>query len=334
MSVDGCKTVLVTGGAGYVGAVLVPKLLRQGYAVKVLDLYLYGEGVLEAVAGDPHLEQTKGDMRDRALLKRVVSGCDAVIHLACVSNDPSFDLDPALGRSINYDAFLDLVEVSKSRGVRRFIFASSSSVYGVKDEDDVTENTPLQPLTDYSRYKALCEEVLLRAREPGFAAVILRPATVCGYSPRLRLDLTVNILTSCAVNHHKITVHGGQQKRPNIHIDDVADLYAQALEWPEEAVDGEVYNAGYENHRVMEIAEMVRAAVPEKVEIEITPTVDHRSYHISSEKIRRRLGFVPKRTIADAVGDLVAAFGAGRVPDPLTDDRYYNIRTMRRVQLR
>lgn len=327
------QTVLVTGGAGYVGAVLVPKLLTAGFAVKVLDLYLYGDDVLSAVADHPHLEQVKGDMRDRALLERILPGCDAVIHLACISNDPSFDLDPDLGKSINYDCFGDLVRVSKDVGVRRFIFASSSSVYGIKEEENVTEEMALEPLTDYSKYKAMCEEDLLKAREPGFTAFILRPATVCGWSPRLRLDLTVNILTNHAVTNGLIKVFGGQQKRPNIHIEDVTDLYVQSLRWADEAIDGKVFNAGYENHRVMEIAEMIRDAVFGDVKIEVTPTDDHRSYHISSERIREQLGYVPQRSIGQAVQDLVGAFDAGRIPDSMTDDRYYNIRTMQRLHL-
>ena len=217
--------VLVTGGAGYVGAVLVPQLLERGYRVRVLDLYLYGDDVLRSVESHPSLEQIKGDIRDRSLLERVMPGCDAVIHLACISNDPSFELNPELGKSINYDAFFDLVAVAKDSGVKRFIYASSSSVYGVKSDDNVTEDLPLEPLTDYSKYKALCEEVLLKAQSPDFTTVVLRPATVCGYSPRLRLDLTVNILTNHAVNSGRITVFGGDQKRPNIHIDDMADVY-------------------------------------------------------------------------------------------------------------
>lgn len=327
------KTVLVTGGAGYVGAVLVPRLLEQGYQVKVLDLYIYGEQVLSTVGNHPGLEQIKGDIRDRALLERVMPGCDAVIHLACISNDPSFDLDPGLGKSINYDAFFDLVAVAKASGVRRFVYASSSSVYGIKEDDNVTEELALEPLTDYSKYKALCEEVLLKEREPGFTTLILRPATVCGYSPRLRLDLTVNILTNLAINKGRITVFGGQQKRPNIHIEDVAQLYIGSLQWPDQAVDGRIFNAGYENHRVMEIAEMVRRVVKRDVEIVVTPSDDHRSYHISSEKIRRELGFVPQHTIEDAVRDLAQAFEAGKIPDSMTDPRYYNIKTMQDIGL-
>lgn len=320
--------VLVTGGAGYVGAVLIPKLLDRGYRVKVLDLYIYGEHVLDAVKEHPNLAQIKGDIRDRALLERVIPGCEAIIHLACISNDPSFELDPQLGKSVNYDAFLDLVEVSKRSQVKRFIFASTSSVYGIKEEKNVTEDLPLEPVTDYSKYKAMCEEVLLRERQPGFVTLILRPATVCGYSPRLRLDLTVNILTNHAVNNKKITAFGGQQMRPNIHIEDVTDLYVKSLEWPDEAIDGKIFNAGYENHTILEIAETVRRVVGEDVEIVVTPSDDTRSYHISSEKIKKELGFVPRHTIEDAVRDLVEAFKAGKIPDPMTDIHYYNVKMM------
>ncbi len=328
------RTVLVTGGAGYVGSALVPKLLDRCYHVKVLDLYLYGDDVLHAVKDNHNLEQIKGDIRDRPLLEQVISGCDAVIHLACISNDPSFELDPELGKSINYDAFLDLVTVAKACGVRRFIYASTSSVYGVKDVENVTEDLPLEPLTDYSKYKALCEEILLNERGPGFVTLILRPATVCGYSPRLRLDLTVNILTNHAVNNKKITVFGGDQLRPNIHIEDVSDLYVKALEWPDDAIDGKIFNAGYENYRVVEIADIVRSVVGKHVQVVTTPTEDNRSYHISSEKIKKELGFVPKHTIKDAVSDLVKAFDAGKVPEPMTKARYYNIRTMQALRLK
>jgi nucleoside-diphosphate-sugar epimerase len=328
------RTVLVTGGAGYVGTVLVPKLLLAGYRVKVLDLYLYGDQVLDAVKDNPDLQQFKGDIRNREVLEQVVPGCDAVIHLACISNDPSFELDPELGKSINYDAFFKLVDVAQANGVQRFVYASSSSVYGIKEEENVTEELSLEPLTDYSKYKALCEKVLLEKRRPGFTGIILRPATVCGYSPRLRLDLSVNILTNHAVNNRLIKVFGGQQMRPNIHIQDMADLYVQSLLWPAEKIDGQIYNAGYHNHRIAEIADMVRGVVGEDVKIVTTPTDDNRSYHISSEKIRHELGFVPKHTIVDAVRDLVGAFQAGQIPNPMTDIRYYNIKTMQALKLK
>ena len=327
-------TVLVTGGAGYVGAVLVPRLLEHGYRVKVLDLYLYGDDVLGAVADHPDLEQVKGDIRDRKLLERIMPGTDTVIHLACISNDPSFELDPALGKSINYDAMFDLVAVAKDSGITRFIYASSSSVYGIKEVEDVTEELALEPLTDYSKYKALCEDILLAAQAPGFTTLVLRPATVCGYSPRLRLDLTVNILTTLAVNSGRITVFGGLQKRPNIHIDDIAAVYLAALKAPDDQIAGKVFNAGYENHTVMQLAEMIRHVAGRSVEIVTTPSDDHRSYHISSEKIRRELGFAPAHTIEDAARGLVDRFRAGQIPNPMTDIRYYNIKTMQALHLK
>lgn len=327
------RNVVVTGGAGYVGSVLVPKLLARGHRVKVIDLYLFGRDCLGSVRSRSNLTEVVGDIRDRDLLVRELAGYDTVIHLACISNDPSFELNPALGKSINYDAFAGLVEAAKQNGVRRFIYASSSSVYGVKSEANVTEDLPLEPLTDYSRYKALCEQDLLTAREPGFVTLILRPATVCGYSPRLRLDLTVNILTNHAVANRLIKVFGGDQMRPNIHIEDMTDLYCKSLEWPDEAIDGGIYNAGYENHSVRDLADMVRGVVGEDVEIAVTPTDDHRSYHISSARLERELGFAPQNTIEDAVRDLVAAYDAGRIPDSMTDSRYYNIKTMQAARL-
>ena len=323
--------VMVTGGAGYVGSTLVPKLLAEGHKVTVLDLYLYGD-VFADLAHNPNLRQVRGDLRNPAAVADAVTDCDAVIHLACISNDPSFELDPGLGKSINYDCFRPLVRAAKRAGVKRFIYASSSSVYGVKDTDNVTEELPLEPLTDYSKFKAMCEEVLEEEREPGFTTLTLRPATVCGYAKRLRLDLAVNILTNHAVNNRKITVFGGAQKRPNINVEDMTDLYVACLQYPADAIDGRIFNAGYENHTLDQLAHLVRDGVGE-VEIIRTPTDDMRSYHVSSEKIRRELGFQPKRTIRDAVDSLVAAFDAGKIPNPMTDKVYYNIKTMQAVAL-
>lgn len=321
-------TVLVTGGGGYVGAVLVPKLLAAGHTVKVLDIFYFGQQVLDGVKSHPRLQIIPGDLRDRAVLEQSLPGCDAVIHLACISNDPSFELDPGLGKSINCDCFFDLVDVAKKSGVRRFVYASSSSVYGVKEEDNVTEDLPLQPLTDYSKFKAMCEDVLQSKRSPGFTTLTLRPATVCGYSPRLRLDLSVNILTNLAYHNRKITVFGGDQRRPNLHIEDMTDLYLCTLQWPDHLIDGKIFNAGYHNMKINEIAEMVREETGPDVEIVTSKTDDLRSYHISSDKIRRELGWTPTHTVRDAVRDLLAAFKAGKVPNSLTDPRYSNIKTM------
>jgi len=319
--------VLVVGGAGYVGAVLVPKLLDAGYKTTVLDWFIYGDDVFGANTNNPNLRMVKGDMRDMAICQDALKDVEAVIHLACISNDPSFELNPDLGKSINYDCFAPFVKMAKAGGVKRFVYASSSSVYGIKETANVTEDLSLEPLTDYSKFKAMCEEVLMAERAPGFVTLILRPATVCGYSPRLRLDLTVNILTNHAVNKNKITVFGGTQLRPNINIQDMTDLYVKTLEYPDDIIDGKIFNAGYENHSLNDIAAMVRDVVG-PVEVTVESTNDMRSYHVSSDKIARELGFQPKYTIRNAVESLVDAFKAGKISDPMNDNIYYNVKRM------
>ncbi len=328
------KSILVTGGAGYIGAVLVPKLLEEGYGVKVIDLYIYGEDVLQSVKNHPNLQEIKGDIRDRSLLENEIPGTDVIIHLACISNDPSYDLDPKLGKSINFDAFISLVDVAKKNKVKRFIYASSSSVYGVKNENDVTEDLPLEPLTEYSKYKAKCEDALLEEAEDNFIVSIIRPATVCGYSARMRLDLTVNILTNHAVNDRKITVFGGEQTRPNLHIEDMTDLYVYLLELPSEKIHKKIYNAGYENYKVKKIARMVQSIVGDHIPITTVPTDDLRSYRVSSDKIREELNFSPKHSIDEAIEDLKEAFREGKLPFPMEDKRYYNIKTMEEIELK
>ena len=334
------EQVLVTGGAGYVGGVLVPRLLDEGYIVKVLDLFIYGDRALAGVKDHPNLVQVRGDIRDQELLKKIIPGCDAVIHLACISNDPSFELNPELSRTINYDSFGPLVRVSKASGVKRFIYASTSSVYGVSEAENITEDHPLVPLTDYNKYKGLCEPILLEEQSHDFTTVIVRPATVCGYSPRQRMDLTVNILTNHGVNAGRINVFGGEQMRPNIHIEDVVDLYSILLKIPDNKIAGQIFNAGYENHKVKEIAAMVHGVVqqnmPQRSPIEIvtTPSDDNRSYHISSEKIKRELGFIPRRSIEDGVLDLVKAFRANKLPRSMDDVHYFNIKMMQQIELK
>jgi len=328
------KRVLVTGGAGYVGAVLVPKLLDHGYSVRVLDLFIFGRHVLDAKKNHPDLEIVEGDLRDRDVVGRSLAGCDAVIHLACISNDPSFELNPGLGKTINYDAFRPLVETAQEQGVKRFVYASSSSVYGVKQEERVTEELPLEPLTDYSKFKAQCEDILREYQGPDFTTVVVRPATVCGYSPRLRLDLTVNILTNHAYHNGRIRVFGGSQYRPNVHIEDMTDLYVDLLHLPDEVVAGKTWNAGYENFAVRQIAEQIRDALGDReVDIVTEPTDDLRSYRICSDRIRQDIGFVPRRGIAEAAHDLANAFRAGNVPDAMSDPRYYNIKMMQKYPL-
>lgn len=332
------KKVAVIGGAGYKGCVLVPKLLKQGYDVVVFDIMLYGSDGLPK--GNPHLTVIEGDIRDLAGYRKAIAGAHTVINLACISNDPSFELDPGISKSINYDAFEPMVKAAVEVGVRRYIYASSSSVYGVSDAPEVTETHPLLPLTDYNKYKGLTEPLLLKYQSPTFTTVIIRPATVCGYSPRLRLDLTVNILTNHAVNKGKITVFGGAQKRPNIHIEDITDLYIDLMERPDVQIAGQTFNAGYENFTVAELADQVKRIVeqefPEKAPIPIvtTPSDDNRSYHVSSKKIAEVLGWTPKRSIEDAVRDLCRAFKDGKIPDSFDDQRYFNVRSVKAMALK
>lgn len=323
--------VLVTGGAGYVGSSLVPRLLEAGHAVTVLDLFMFGDHIFSELRDHPRFRSVKGDLRSAETVADALQGIDAVIHLACISNDPSFELNPELGKSINYNAFRPLVRAAKDAGAKRFVYASSSSVYGIKNEPDVTEDLALEPLTDYSRFKALCEEELDAEREPGFIGTTIRPATVCGYAPRQRLDVVVNILTNYAVNTGRIRVFGGRQKRPNIHINDMVDLYLHLLDQPDEVIDGGIYNAGYHNHTLMEIADIVKRVVGPEIGVDVEPTDDERSYHISSAKLQREIGFVPKHTIEDAVRDLTDAMRKGLLPDSMSDPRYFNIKTMQEI---
>jgi nucleoside-diphosphate-sugar epimerase len=325
------KNIFITGGAGYVGAMLVPELLSKGYKVTVLDLMMYGEDIIKP---NNSLKMVKGDIRDISLLKKEIPGHDVVIHLACISNDPSFELNPNLGKSINLDAFEPLVKISKNSGVQRFIYASSSSVYGVKEELGVHEDMSLEPLTDYSKFKADCEKILAPYQSDNFTTVTVRPATVCGYSTRQRLDVVVNILTNLAYHKREITVFGGKQYRPNIHIKDMVDAYIMLIEAPEEKIAGEIFNVGFENQTVTELSETVKKVIGEDVKLITTPTNDNRSYHISSEKIKEKLGFVAKHSIEEAADDLKNAFEDGLLPNSFTDEKYFNIKVMNSIELK
>lgn len=330
------RNVLITGGAGYCGSILVPKLLNDGYKVTVYDIMYFGDAHLPKQ--HPDLTVIEGDIRDTVRLAAACRGQDAVISLACISNDASFELDERLSTSVNLDAFEPMVVAAKRAGVRRFVYASSSSVYGISDAPDVTEEHPLLPLTLYNKYKGLCEPFLRKHTDGNFVGVIFRPATVCGYAPRQRLDLSVNILTNHAVSNGRIRIFGGSQMRPNLHIQDYCDACALLLEAPAGKVQNEVFNCGHENMSIMEIGLLVKRVVEElmpgrgAIELVTEPTDDVRSYHINSDKIRRVLGFAPKYTVEDAVRDLVAAFSAGKLPRSMEDDRYYNVRTLKKLK--
>ena len=324
------KNIFITGGAGYVGSALVPKLLNEGYNVTVMDLMIYGEDVLP---DHKNLKKIIGDIRDSALLKKILPGNEIVIHLACISNDPSFELNPKLGQEINFDCFKPLVEASKEIGVKHFIYASSSSVYGVKDIPDVTEKATLEPLTDYSKFKVQCEEILLSATDSNFIGSVIRPATVCGYSPRQRLDLVVNILTNFAYHKNKIKIFGGSQLRPNIHISDMVDSYLCLLKAETKKISNQIFNVGFENHSVETLAQMVKNNINEKVEIEYSKSDDNRSYHINSKKISEELDFIPKKNINEAIKDLIKAFDKKSLNNTFDNEEYFNIKKMQKINL-
>jgi nucleoside-diphosphate-sugar epimerase len=328
------KKITVFGGGGYCASALIPQLLNEGWDVTAYDTFWYGTDHLPK---GPYLHLVKGDVRDIDKVKEALSNKEYVLHLACISNDASFVLDENLSTSVNLGSFEPLVIAAKEAGVKRFVFASSSSVYGVSDSPNVTEDHPLVPLTLYNKYKGMCEPLLLKHSDNNFVGVVFRPATVCGYGPRQRLDLSVNILTNHAINKRKITVFGGDQLRPNLHIQDYADLCKLLLLAPNEKVKNQVFNCGFQNMSIMSIAQIVKKVVeqvfPEKgsIPIDVTTSDDPRSYHINSDKIYRELGFKPKHSIEDAVMDLCQAFKENKLPNSFDDNKYYNVRTMKAI---
>ena len=323
--------LLITGGAGYVGSALVPKLIEIGHEITILDLMIYGDNVLE---DHPRLKKIKGDIRQIDLLEKIIPGHEIVLHLACISNDPSFELNPTLGKSINFDAFEPLVKLSRESNVSRFIYASSSSVYGIKSEKNVTEDMVLEPLTDYSKFKAQCEVILNKYKSENFITTTIRPSTVCGYAKRQRLDLVVNILTNHAYHTREIKVFGGSQLRPNIHINDMIDCYLNVIDANKDKINGQIFNVGFKNQSVDELAEDVKEIIGEDIKIRKTKTDDNRSYHVSSEKIRSILGFKTKYTVKNAVQDLKNAFETGLLIDTFKNENYFNIKRMQSINLK
>ncbi len=322
--------ILVTGGAGYVGSKLVPELIKLGHEVSVLDMMIYGEKVLN---DHEKLNKFKGDIRDKNLLNKIIPGHNAIIHLACISNDPSFELNPKLGKSINFDAFEPLVKISRDNKVNRFIYASSSSVYGIKNEKNVTEDMKLEPLTDYSKFKGMCEKILNKYKGDDFIVTTIRPSTVCGYATRQRLDLVVNILTNHAYHNNKIKVYGGKQLRPNIHINDMVNSFITLLKSDYKKINGEIFNVGYKNQTLDELALDVKKIIGDDVQIVNEKSNDNRSYHVSSRKIKEILNFETKFTIQDGVRDLKDAFSKGLLKNTFENEKYFNIKRMQSIKL-
>ncbi|ESP90426.1 NAD-dependent epimerase/dehydratase family protein [Pseudoalteromonas luteoviolacea] len=312
------KTILVTGATGYKGTVLVPKLLNKGYRVVALDTQWFGN----FLPTHPNLTVVKGDVRDTHSID--LAGIDSIIHLASIANDPCGDLNPKLTWEVSALATMQLADKAKKSGIKQFIYASSGSVYGVKDEEQVTEDLSLEPISEYNKTKMVAERVLLSYADD-MAVQIVRPATVCGLSARMRLDVSVNMLTMQALKNKKITVFGGAQVRPNIHIDDITDLYIYMLEHPEKTSG--IFNAGFENISIMDIAKMVQSKVD--CEIEVTPSNDPRCYRINSDKLLAT-GFKPKKDVNTAIGELITAFENGELED---QDRFYNLKWMQREVL-
>jgi nucleoside-diphosphate-sugar epimerase len=320
--------VLVTGGAGYVGSVLVPKILDKGYDVKVLDLMLFGENGLKEIKNK--CEIVRGDISNSKLVKKCLQDIDAIVHLAGTANDPCSDLDPKLTERVNFEATKNLVLDAKKYGVKRFIFASTGSVYGIQKEKRITEEWPLNPLTIYSDTKARAEKIIQDVNDEDFTTTIIRPSTTAGYSPRMRLDLVVNILTEQAINRKWISVHGGSQMRPSIDIRDLTDYYAFMLDAPASKISGEVFNASCDNYSVMEIAETVKNVIGDHVEIKVEPIIDQRDYPMVSEKLADVLGLKPKYSMEKSVEYLKESFDKGLIPNP-SDPIYRNIETMKNL---
>lgn len=330
------KNLLITGGSGYVGSRLIFKLLEEtNLRVINYDISFFGDNHLPK---NEKFKHYKEDIRNPKKFEEVLieNNIDTVLHLACISNDPTYELDSSLSKKINYDCFEDLVKISKINNVKKFIYASTCSVYGISDSPNVIETNELKPITDYNKYKALCEPLLKKYLDDSFNGVIIRPATVCGYSEKMRFDLTVNILTNYAYNKGYIRVFGGKQSRPNLHIDDMCDLYKMLINNDIKKYNGEIFNVGTENLKIIEVAEKVKSVLENKlqkknIEIRIEESADIRSYMINSDKIQKILGFKFKKTVSNAIEDLCDAFKQGKIVDSFSD-QWSNIKVLTKMK--
>jgi nucleoside-diphosphate-sugar epimerase len=328
--------LLITGGSGYVGTRLTNYLLQNHK-----DLFIYNYDI--SFFGDDHLPignkqyyYLKEDIRDQEKFEKAISDneIDIVIHLACISNDPTFELNSKISKIINYDCFEHLVKISKKNSVKKFIYASTSSVYGISNSPRVDETHELVPLTDYNKFKAMCEPILNNYINDDFQGVTIRPATVCGFSEKMRFDLTVNILTNFAYNKKIINIFGGEQYRPNLHIDDMCRLYELLIFSDTKKINGEIFNAGVQNLKVSEIALMVKKIVEshidEEVKLNFTESNDKRSYRVTSDKIKDMLNFNMKKNVEDAINDICLGFKNNSIKNSF-DEKFSNIKVLQKL---
>ena len=330
------SNLLITGGSGYVGTRLIYKLLEEtDHNIVNYDISLFGDNHLPE---NQKFVYHKEDITDAKKFEEAIvkNNIDTVLHLACISNDPTYELNSELSKRINYDCFEDLVKVSKKNNVKKFIYASTCSVYGISDSPNVVETNELKPITDYNKYKALCEPILKKYLDDNFMGIIIRPATVCGFSEKMRFDLTVNILTNYAYNKGYIRVFGGKQARPNCHIDDMCDLYKKLIHDDITKFNGEIFNVGTENLKIIEVAEKVKSVMEKKlnkknIEIRVEESADIRSYMINSDKIKNLLGFKFKKTVVDAIEDLCDAFEKNIIKDSFSDE-WSNIKVLTKIK--
>ena len=328
------KKIFITGGAGYVGSRLVPILLQKNYFVTVYDTFYFGNTLKK----NKNLKIIKGDIRNTNLLSKKCKNHDIFLHLACISNDTSFELNSKLSKSINYDCFKPMVQAAKASNIKRFIYASSSSVYGLSKKRNVKEDHPLLPLTLYNKYKGMCEPIRFKHTDQNFEGVVFRPATVCGYAPRMRLDLSVNILTNFAFNKKFIKVFGGSQLRPNLHILDYCDAVLKLMRAPAYKIKDKIFNVGHQNMSINKLALRVKNIISKKTSTKIkvikTKSNDKRSYHINSDKIFKELGFKAKRKVDDAIIEIYDAFKKNKIPKSFDNLNYFNVKKMLKLKIK
>ncbi len=326
--------IFITGGAGYIGARLVPFLLKKNFKVTVYDTFYFSNKLPK----NKNLKLIKGDIRDTKKLRKNCKGHDFFIHLACISNDSSFQLNEKLSKTINFDAFEPMVIAAKKGNIKRFIYASSSSVYGISKKKNVTENHKLLPLTLYNKYKGMCEPLLFKHTDQNFCGVVFRPATVCGYSPKMRFDLSVNILTNFAYNKKIIKVFGGKQLRPNLHILDYCEAVLKLIKAPKNKIYNQIFNVGNQNMSIDNIAKLVKNIIEkrykQKIQIIKTKSNDNRSYHINSDKIKRVLKFKPKKNIQNAIIEICKAFDNNKIKNSFTNLNFFNVEKLKKLKVK